>query len=458
MSFWSTARATFSAPITRCRRSTAQVRRPAASTPCYGFCNMLWKLIEDMKPEERPTHLAVVFDKSEKTFRNEMYPDYKAHRPDAARRPDPAIPADPRGGARLRHSLPRTGRLRGRRPDRDLRAASPARPARPTTIVSSDKDLMQLVDRLRRHVRHHEGQAHRPRRGDREIRRAARKVIEVQALIGDSTDNVPGVPGIGVEDRGAADRRIRRPRNAARARHRDQAGQAPRVADRQRRQGAHVEDSSSRSTTRCRSTCRSTDLAVHEPDYKLDRLPQGDGVQHADPARRRILEHDAGEIDAGCGRSRRAGGRREAQRAAPATAQARRAAAPAALAQRAASNRPTRRPPRRADPASRSPPRASRPRKRQDRPLQLRDRAHARCGCKHWIARAHDTGVVAVDTETTSLDPMQAALCGFSLAVAPNEACYVPLGHRQGGERRHGLFARRSSRPTRSRKPRRSPR
>src|ERR1700680_3061063 len=47
-----------------------------------GFCNMLWKLLRDMKPEDRPTHLAVVFDKSERTFRTEMYPDYKAHRPD----------------------------------------------------------------------------------------------------------------------------------------------------------------------------------------------------------------------------------------------------------------------------------------------------------------------------------------------------------------------------------------
>src|SRR6266481_1114337 len=47
-----------------------------------GFCNMLWKLLRDMKPEEKPTHLAVVFDKSEKTFRSDMYHDYKAHRPD----------------------------------------------------------------------------------------------------------------------------------------------------------------------------------------------------------------------------------------------------------------------------------------------------------------------------------------------------------------------------------------
>src|SRR6266852_10873 len=47
-----------------------------------GFCNMLWKLLRDMKPEERPTHLAVVFDKSEKTFRTDFYPQYKEHRPD----------------------------------------------------------------------------------------------------------------------------------------------------------------------------------------------------------------------------------------------------------------------------------------------------------------------------------------------------------------------------------------
>ena len=50
-----------------------------------GFCNMLWKLLAEMKPEDKPTHLAVVFDKSEKTFRNEMYPEYKAHRPEGPR-------------------------------------------------------------------------------------------------------------------------------------------------------------------------------------------------------------------------------------------------------------------------------------------------------------------------------------------------------------------------------------
>src|SRR3954469_14466085 len=57
-----------------------------------GFCNMLWKLLRDMKPEERPTPLAVIFDKTEKTFRNPLYADYKAHRPDA---PSGLIPQFP---------------------------------------------------------------------------------------------------------------------------------------------------------------------------------------------------------------------------------------------------------------------------------------------------------------------------------------------------------------------------
>jgi DNA polymerase-1 len=57
-----------------------------------------------------------------------------------------------------------------------------------------------------------------------------------------------------------------------------------------------------------------------------------------------------------------------------------------------------------------------------------------------WTERARDTGLVALDVETNNLDPMQAQLCGFSLAVAPNEACYVPLGHRQGGEGGGSLF------------------
>jgi DNA polymerase-1 len=163
-----------------------------------GFCNMLWKLLRDMKPEDKPTHLAVVFDKSEKTFRTDFYPDYKAHRPAA---PADLIPQFPLIREAV-HAfdipcLEQAGY------EADDLIATYARLAceagASATIVSSDKDLMQLVtdcvimyDTMK----------------DKKIGVAEviekfgvppEKVIEVQSLIGDSTDNVPGVPGIGVK-------------------------------------------------------------------------------------------------------------------------------------------------------------------------------------------------------------------------------------------------------------------
>src|ERR1700736_2248675 len=111
----------------------------------YGFCGMLWKLLRDMKPEERPTHLAVVFDKSERTFRNEMYPDYKAHGPDA---PDDLIPQFPLvREAVLAFDLPSIEQLGFEADDliaTYVREACEVRAS--ATIVSSDKDLMQLVN------------------------------------------------------------------------------------------------------------------------------------------------------------------------------------------------------------------------------------------------------------------------------------------------------------------------
>src|SRR6201989_663031 len=113
-------------------------------TAVLGFCNMLWKLMRDMPPDNRPTHLAIIFDKSEKTFRNEFYPDYKAHRPDA---PEDLIPQF----ALIRDAvhafdlpcLEQSGF------EADDLIATYVREAcergATATIVSSDKDLMQLV-------------------------------------------------------------------------------------------------------------------------------------------------------------------------------------------------------------------------------------------------------------------------------------------------------------------------
>src|SRR6202045_527224 len=110
----------------------------------FGFCNMLWKLLRDMAPEERPTHLAVIFDKSEKTFRTAMYPDYKAHRPDP--------PDDLRPQFKFVREAVHAFDLPCLEQDGfeadDLiatyvREASEA--GATSTIVSSDNDLMQLV-------------------------------------------------------------------------------------------------------------------------------------------------------------------------------------------------------------------------------------------------------------------------------------------------------------------------
>src|SRR6201987_4453612 len=163
-----------------------------------GFCNMLWKLLRDLNPEERPTHLAVVFDKSERTFRTEMYPDYKAHRPDP---PDDLIPqfAFIREAVRA-FELPCLEQAGFEADDliaTYVRIASEA--GATATIVSSDKDLMQLVtDRVTMFDTMKDRKIGIPEVIEK-FGVPPAKMIEVQALIGDSTDNVPGVPGIGVK-------------------------------------------------------------------------------------------------------------------------------------------------------------------------------------------------------------------------------------------------------------------
>src|SRR5262245_10864277 len=163
-----------------------------------GFCNMLWKLLADMKAEEKPTHLAVVFDKSEHTFRTDFYPEYKAHRPDA---PDDLIPQFPLIREAVRaFDIPCLEQQGYEADDLIATYAREACEAKATmTIVGSDKDLMQLVNDC---VVMYDTMKER-RIGRAEVIEKfgvpPEKVIEVQALIGDSTDNVPGVPGIGVK-------------------------------------------------------------------------------------------------------------------------------------------------------------------------------------------------------------------------------------------------------------------
>ncbi len=163
-----------------------------------GFCNMLWKLLADMPKDDKPTHLAVVFDKSEKTFRTEMYKEYKANRDPP---PDDLIPQFPLIREAVRaFEIPCLEQAGFEADDLIATYARLACEAKATTtIVSSDKDLMQLVGN---------GVTMYDTMKDKRIGAAEvmekfgvgpDKVIEVQALIGDSSDNVPGVPGIGVK-------------------------------------------------------------------------------------------------------------------------------------------------------------------------------------------------------------------------------------------------------------------
>ena len=197
MCSWSTVPPTFSAPITRCRRLNRKSDGLQVNA-VLGFCNMLWKLLRDMPEDNRPTHLAIIFDKSEITFRNKLYPDYKAHRPPA---PDDLIPqfALIREAVRA-FDLPCLEQV-GFEAD-DL-IATYARLAgergATTTIVSSDKDLMQLVtDKVTMYDTMKDRRIGIPEVIEK-FGVPPEKVVEVQALAGNSTDNVPGVPGIGIK-------------------------------------------------------------------------------------------------------------------------------------------------------------------------------------------------------------------------------------------------------------------
>ena len=163
-----------------------------------GFCNMLFKLLRDLDDSERPSHLAVIFDAGSKTFRNDIYPEYKAHRPPA---PDDLIPQ-----FKIIHeaveafNLPSI-QLAGYEADDII--ATYAKQAEAdghrVTIVSSDKDLMQLVND---NITMFDSMKNRHIGAEEVVEKfglGPEKVTEIQALAGDSSDNIPGVPGIGVK-------------------------------------------------------------------------------------------------------------------------------------------------------------------------------------------------------------------------------------------------------------------
>ena len=245
-----------------------------------GFCNMLWKLLRDMPPDNRPTHLAIVFDKSEVTFRNKLYPDYKAHRPPA---PDDLIPqfALIREAVRA-FDLPclEQGGF-----EADDLIATYAREAgergATTTIVSSDKDLMQLVtDKVTMYDTMKDRRIGIPEVIEK-FGVPPEKVVEVQALAGDSTDNVPGVPGIGVKTAAQLIVEYGDLETLLDARRRDQAAEAARGADRECREGADfAQAGAARRQGQARRAARRA-RGARARRAQADRVPEGDGIFHA---------------------------------------------------------------------------------------------------------------------------------------------------------------------------------
>ena len=331
-----------------------------------GFCNMLWKLLEDLKGDERPTHFACVFDQGSYTFRNDMYPEYKANRGETPEDLVPQFPLVRRAAVAFHtHAL----EMEGYEAD-DLIATyakqAEAKGAR-VTIVSSDKDLMQLVsdkvEMLDTMKNKHMGiDAVHEKFGV-----GPDKVIDIQALAGDSVDNIPGAPGIGVKtaallinEYGDVETLLER---------------AEEIKQPKRRQTL-LDNKDQVLLSRDLVTLKTDvplevpleDLAVADPDPKtlitfLEEMEfrtitrrvretfEQEGVLEAPSPDEMEIDRDAYET--------------------------------------------------------------------------LRDLK----SLEAWIAKAHEAGIVAVDTETDSLDAVQANLIGVSMATAPGEACYIPLGH-----------------------------
>jgi DNA polymerase-1 len=419
-----------------------------------GFCNMLWKLLRDMKDADKPTHLAVVFDKSERTFRSELYPDYKAHRPDP---PDDLIPqfAFIREAVRA-FDLPCLEQGGFEADDLIATYVREACEAGATaTIVSSDKDLMQLVNDC---VIMYDTMKDR-KIGIPEVLEKfgvlPEKVIEVQALIGDSTDNVPGVPGIGVKtaaqligEYGDLETLLKRASEIKQDKRRqtliDNAEKA-RLSKKLVTLDDHV-----------KLDVPIADLAVHEPDHK--RLVAFLKAMEFNSLTKRVAEFadiDAAEIEPDAklrgGAAALPASKWESPDGRELTgATARKTSAPASTsstlplfgggmndAAEKTAARISSLPAGAGEPVG-TPQALAEKRAEAIRALKVDRSKYAVIRnvkeLSAFIARALDTGVVALKTMTTSDDPMQAGLCGFALAVAPNEACYVAIAHRTGGE------------------------
>ena len=358
-----------------------------------GFCNMLLKLLNDMGAAQTPTHLAVIFDASGKTFRNDIYDQYKAHRPPA---PEDLRPQFPLVREAVRaFDIPAID-LQGFEAD-DLiatYAVEAAKSGARVTIVSSDKDLMQLVGGTIDMVDTMKDKFIGPDEVLEKFGVAPNKVIDVQSLAGDSADNVPGVPGIGIktaaqliDEYGDLDTLLER---------------ASEIKQNKRRENLVEFAEQARISRELVTLRQDTPMPVGFDDMVM-RAPEGakllgfaKAMEFNTLTKRLATRYD---WDA------------QAFEASDALAAEEKPAAQTATQKEAVGTY-------RALPAA-MPPIDAASYACIDTEAQL----------EAMVARAYETGVLAIDTETDGLDTMQCRLVGISMAVAPGEAAYMPLQH-----------------------------
>ena len=362
----------------------------------HGFCQMLWKLLRDVTDDLEPTHLAVIFD-TKKNYRNDIYPAYKANRPPA---PEDLVPQFALIRDAVRAFNVPCLELEGYEAD-DLIATYTRQTVEAggdVTIVSSDKDLMQLVQPGVVMLDTMKNKRFESEQVFEKFGVGPDKVIDVQSLSGDSVDNVPGVPGIGIKtaallinEYGDLDTLLER---------------ASEIKQNKRRENL-IEFADQARISRDLVTLKQDVPVIEALDQFAMRDPEPEPLLEflTDMEFSKLTARIADSFDC------KAPVKVLTPKASGSTLSSQdMSATPTALA-------------------------AFRAAKMREIPVDLAayETVTTRPDLDRWAAQITAAGFVTIDTETTSLDAMQAKLVGISLSIEAGKACYIPLAH-TGGE------------------------
>ena len=342
-----------------------------------GFCNMLFKLLEDSKSNEnkdKPTHFAVIFDSARKNFRNEIFSDYKANRSDA---PDDLIPQF----EYIRKSveafnLPSIEMINYEADDLIATYVEHILEiGAKVTIVSSDKDLMQLYKKSVRIYDPMKNKFINKDDIDKKFGVAPEKIIDVQALAGDASDNVPGVPGIGVKTAAELINKYDNLENLL--------SKAKEIKQNKRRET--IIENKEKAIISKKLVTLKKDVPVKNKieEFKLKNIDKNKLYSFM---REMEFNRLLSSVISFYGE--------------------------AGFSDNKIKNKS-------ADKSS----------KINNNNYELINNEEE---ITHWLTEAEEKGEIAIDTETTSLDPHQAELVGISLSTAIGKSCYIPLGHKTG--------------------------